>query len=146
MQIEIREDENCKELKVIILTPKMTNEVLDIMQKLQGDLPQIILGFQGDKAIILNETELFRIYAANGKIYADTDNEEFTLRLRLYELEQRLDKRSFVRISNSEIVNLKKASYFDLGFTGTICIHLTNGMQSYVSRRYVSKIKQVLGI
>ena len=62
------------------------------------------------------------------------------------EAEQRLAGRSFVRISNGEIVNLKKVRGFDLSFTGTICVSLANGTVSYVSRRYVSKIKQLLGL
>ena len=77
---------------------------------------------------------------------AQTDTGEYVLRLRLYEAEQRLNRHSFVRISNSEIINLKKVKGFDLSFAGTICVTLTNGTVTYVSRRYVAKIKQVLGI
>ena len=80
------------------------------------------------------------------KVFAVTGSGEYILRLRLYELEQRLDKNIFVRISNSEIINLKKVQSFDLSFTGTICVKLSNGTMSYVSRRYVSRIKKILGI
>ena len=62
------------------------------------------------------------------------------------EAEERLDNSKFVRISNSEIVNLKKVKSLDLSFVGTICMELSNGTVSYVSRRYVSKIKKVLGL
>ena len=65
---------------------------------------------------------------------------------KLYELEDKLDGRSFARISNSEIINLKKVERFDLSMTGTICVKMTNGRVTYVSRRYVSKIKQILGV
>ena len=68
------------------------------------------------------------------------------MRLRLYEAEERMDSSKFVRISNSEIVNLKKVKSLDLSFVGTICMELSNGTVSYVSRRYVSKIKKVLGL
>ena len=67
------------------------------------------------------------------------------MRARLYELEETL-KKQFVRISNSEIVNLQKVKSFDLSFTGTICVSLSDGTVTYVSRRYVSKIRQVLGL
>ena len=90
--------------------------------------------------------QIYRIVASEGKVYAVTDEGEYQLRLRLYELENRLDKGSFVRISNSEIINLKRVKGFDLSLAGTICVRLTNGMVTYVSRRYVARIKQVLGI
>ena len=87
-----------------------------------------------------------RIYSAVGKVFAVTDKKEFVLRLRLYEIEERLSSKSFVCISNSEIINIRKAKKFDLSTVGTICVSLTNGNVSFVSRRYVTKIKKILGI
>lgn len=95
---------------------------------------------------MLEHNDIYRIYASNGKVYAEAKNETFTLRLRLYEAEQRFDSQIFVRISNSEIINLKKVTNFDLSFVGTICVKLSNGTVTYVSRRYIAKIKQILGI
>ena len=89
---------------------------------------------------------IIRIYAASGKVFAVTEKGVYTLRLRLYELEERLNGSRFVRISNSEIINLQKVNCFDLSFTGTICVKLSDGATTYVSRRYVSKIKKILGI
>ena len=79
-------------------------------------------------------------------MYAEAEGGTYLLRLRLYEAEQRLASRSFVRISNGEIINLKRIRGFDLSFVGTICVTLSNGTVTYVSRRYVSKIKQLFGI
>lgn len=146
MQVEIKIDEACTEPKIIILTDRMTDEVSSIVKKLSDDTPQILSGFRDDTLEILEQNDIFRFYASAGRIIAETDNGEYTLRLRLYELEGRLDKSRFVRISNSEIVNIRKVRKFDLSFTGTICVSLTNGAVTYVSRRYVHKIKQVLGI
>lgn len=39
-------------------------------------------------------------------MFAQTDDGELSLRLRLYEMEERLDKSVFVRISHSELINL----------------------------------------
>ena len=82
----------------------------------------------------------------NAEMVYDEEEGEYVLRLRLYEVEQRLNPHQFVRISNSEIINLKKIDYFDLSFTGTICVKLRGGMVTYISRRYVSKVKTILGI
>lgn len=146
MQIEIKIDESCKEPRAIIITDKMTPEINIVLQRLSESDPQVILGFCEDTATILDESNLYRIFSTNGKVTAVTAQGEYTLRLRLYEAEQRLCKGSFVRISHSEIVNLKKVTSFDLSLAGTICMKLRDGTVSYVSRRYVPKIKQILGL
>ena len=74
------------------------------------------------------------------------DGQEYTLRLRLYELEELLSPSRFARISNGEIVNLKAVTALDLSLTGTIQMTLTGGVVTYVSRRYVKKIKQTLNL
>ena len=146
MQIEIKVDDSYTEPKIIILTAAVTEEVNAVLKKLSDDGPHIISGSRDEKVEVLEQADLFRIYANAGKVYAVTGKGEYTLRLRLYELEECLDAKNFVRISNSEIINLKKVDHFDLSFTGTICVKLSNGEVTYVSRRYVSKIKKILGL
>ena len=146
MQIEIKIDEKCKEPKIIVVTDKMTDEINAVIQRLADEQPQVLAGFREDTVEVLEMSCIYRVFAASGKVFAETDLGEYTLRLRLYEAEQRLDSRFFVRISNSDIINLKKVRSFDLSLAGTICITLSNGTVTYVSRRSVAKIKQLLGI
>ena len=146
MQIEIQIDEHCTEPRMIIVTNKMTDEMNGIIKRLSEEQTPMIAGFQGDQVTVLEPNQIYRIYASNGRVYAETELQKFVIRLRLYEVEQRLTNNSFVRISNSEIINIKKVRGFDLSFTGTICVSLSNGTVTYVSRRYVTKIKQLLGI
>lgn len=146
MEIEIKLDGNYKEPKIIILTEKMSDEISLLVKKITEDVPQMIAGFQNDQLRVLEQDEIFRIYTANNKVFARTNDGEYSLRLRLYELEERLEKNDFVRISNSEIINIRKVKAFDLSFAGTICVKLIDGTVTYVSRRYVPKIKQILGI
>ena len=146
MQIEIKIDENCKEPKIIVVTDKMTEEISEIIKKLAEEQTKTIAGFKEDTVEVLDPDNILRIHASNSKVFAQTDCNEYLLRLRLYEMEQRLERYSFVRISNSEIINLKKVKRFDLSFSGTICVTLSNGTVTYVSGRYVAKIKKVLGI
>lgn len=146
MKIEIKIDDTAAETKVIIVTREVTESVQTLVKRLSEEHPKVIAGFSEDTVRLLEQEDILRIYAADGKVFAVTEKGEFTLRLRLYELEERLDKKRFVRISNSEIVNLGKVKGFDLSFSGTIRVSLTNGTSTYVSRRYVSKIKTTLGL
>ena len=146
VQVEVKLDMTATEPKVIILTSRMTEEVHSIVQMLSETEPKLIAGFREETVTVLDEKDILKIYAANGKVYAHLSSGEYTLRLRLYEIEERLKPQHFVRISNSEIINLKKVKSFDLSFTGTICVVLADGSKTYASRRYVAKLKEVLGI
>lgn len=146
MKVEVQIDSGCTEPKVIIVADRITEEIRTVIQKL-SDSPasDLLAGFDHDRVELLEPAQIIRIYAESGKVCAQTASGIYTLRLRLYEIENRLDK-TFARISNSEIINLKKVKGFDLSFSGTICVSLEKGIVTYVSRRYVSKIKQLLGI
>lgn len=146
MKIEVKIDENCTEPKVIVVSDKVTDEINELIRRLSENPLSAVAGFKDEIAEILEPDQIFRIYASGGKVFAATDRGEYTLRLRLYEVMQRFSNQNFARISNSEIINLKKVKGFDLSFTGTICVTLTNGDVTYVSRRYVPEIKKMLGM
>jgi len=146
MQLEVKIDSSYTEPKIIILTASMTEEVNNLLNKLSDQAPQIISGNRDNKIEVIEQEDLIRIYASGGKVFAVTHKGKYVLRLRLYEAEERLPANQFVRISNSEIINLKKVNSFDLSLTGTVCVKLENGTITYVSRRCVPKLKEILGI
>ena len=146
MQVEIRIDSTVREPKVIVVTDRMTDEVNEIVRKISETEPTMLAGFREDTVTVLDPEEIYRIYAANGKVFAVTAKAEYSLRMRLYEVEERFRGSSFVRISNSEIINLKAVRSFDLSLAGTIRVALKNEEAAYVSRRYVARIKEALGM
>jgi DNA-binding LytR/AlgR family response regulator len=146
MKIKIELDEQCGETTVIIKTPKITDEILKLSKSLAENPFDLLVGFRNENAIMLDTDRIFRFYSANQKIYAITDDGEYIVKMRLYELEERLSKSKFVRVSNSEIINLGKVKDFDLSFSGSICVRFIDNTTTFVSRRFVAKIKKFLGI
>ena len=146
MKIQIQLDSQCEEPEILIRTAAVTAEVRELVEKLSEKRSDSVIGYDADSAVLLEKSQIMRIYGASQKVYAQTPHGEFYLRQRLYELEQLLDEKTFVRISKSEIINLRKAKAFDLRLSGTISVRLADGSVSYVSRRYVARIKQLLGV
>lgn len=146
MKLEVKIDSSYMEPKVIILTASMNEEVNTLLNKLSEQEPQIMTGSKDHKVEVIEQVDLIRIYANSGKVFAVTHKGEYELHHRLYEVEEMLPSYPFVRISNSEIINLKNVQNFDLSLTGTICVKFKNDTITYVSRRYVSKLKKILGI
>ena len=84
MQIEIKIDEKCKEPKIIVMTDKMTDEVNAIIKRLSDEQPQVIAGFREDVVEVLDPSEIYRVFAESGKVFAETNHGEYALRLRLF--------------------------------------------------------------
>ena len=146
MEIEIKIDSQYTTPKLVLYTDELTDELGKIISRLGTTVTCPITGFDNNVAVILEPAEIMRVYSENQKIYAETAAGRYIVRLRLYEIETMLGSQSFVRISNSEIINLYKIDYMDLSFTGTICVKLQNGKTTYVSRRYLPKIKAILNL
>ena len=146
MKVEVQLDAHCSEVTVRILTDSISREVQELMDRITLSTTDLLLGFQKEEAVPLSLEEIIRVYTSSGKVYAVTEEGEYQLRYRLYEVEERVNPKYFVRISQSEIVNLRKVKRFDLSLTGTIGVLFSDGSFSYVSRRFVSKIKQCLEI
>ena len=145
MKIDVTLDPALKELLVKVLAPGETEELRSLLSRLEE--PERLTGFRDGEAVPLNPEDILRFYGEDKEVRAQTlRGDVCTVRLRLYELEQRLDRRAFVRVSHSEIVNWKRVTALDLSLSGTIRVTLEGGVTTYVSRRYVKKIKEVLGI
>lgn len=156
MKVEIQIEPECKEPRAVIYTEEVTEEVSEAVKKLSMNVPVLLIGVpeenfsvmgrSNENVQIIEPGKIFHIYAANQKVFAVTGTGEYRLKMRLYELEEQLKDSMFVRISNSELINLRQTDQFDLSISGTICVKLKNKEKVYVSRRYVKKIKDILGM
>ena len=146
MKIEVQIEAGCREPRVVIYTERMTEEVNALLSRLEPAQERPLVGFSEGTATVLPPESLLRVYLEGGRVFAQTEQGTFSLRGPLYEWEQRLDPRAFVRVSQSEIIHLKKVKAFDLSLAGTILVILTDGTVTYASRRYVAKIKTLLGL
>lgn len=145
MKTEIKISEEYKEPMAIIYSDKLTEEVTAAAAYLSAD-ERHLTGIKDDRAVILDNEKIIRIYSASQKVYAVTYDGEYLLKMRLYEAEARLDGRQFVRISSSELINLKATVCFDLSLNGTVMVKMKNGDKCYASRRFVGKIRSILGL
>ena len=145
MEVEVIVDVKYNKPKAIIYTNAVSDEVAKVVNELQNSGTQTLNGYLGNKVCILNLENIFDIYAEGGKVYAKSSDETYSLKYRLYELEKLLSK-DFIRISNSEIINLKKVKNLDFSLLGTIKINFINGTFTCCSRRFIKKIKEHLGL
>ncbi|EGC82265.1 LytTR family DNA-binding domain-containing protein [Anaerococcus prevotii] len=146
MKVEVIIDESLDENKVTIYAKKYSKDIENIRDMLTDRLLDKIVAFYDKEIFILSFDEIIRIFAQDGDVFVKTNNKSYKVRLTLTELEKRLDKKKFIRISRSEIVNIDYIKRLDLSFIGTIAIEFTNDEVSYVSRRRLKDFKKILGL
>ncbi|CEQ12364.1 response regulator [[Clostridium] sordellii] len=144
MKIDIDIDKKYKEIQVILKSPDMDEETLEILEKLKTRKTKYILGKKDKKIYILDINEVYIFYSENQKVFVETNGCKYEVEERLYEIEENLKSTSFVRVSKFAVVNMKKVRNIDMHFNGNLTMNLINNKKENISRRYISKIKDYL--
>ena len=146
MKVEIIIDEKYVEPEIKIYASRLTDEIVEIQNNLSTieKKSNYLKAFLDEDVYLIPFEDIESIYSENKKVLLRTEKETYILKQRLYEIESILPGSNFVRISNSEIVNFKKVKNMNFKFSGTILINFISGNYSYVSRRYIKRIKEYL--
>ena len=145
MEVEVKLEPGRKELKAVLYAGADTPELRELADRLAGVFLGPGAAFRAGETVFLEPGEVLRFYTDGKGVSAQTAEGVYSVRLRLYELEERLASRGFLRVSHSELVNRRKITALDLSLAGTIRMTLDHGKAvCYVSRRYVRKIKERL--
>ena len=144
MKLELNIDEKVKETLVVVSANKIDKEVQNLINYIEYS-SEYLIGIVEDKASIIDIDEIIRVYIENRKTFVVTLKDTYVVKKKLYEVENMVT-RNFVKISQSEIANIKFIKNLDFSNTGTIVIKYKNSDISYVSRRMIKEFKLKLGI
>ena len=118
----------------------LTDEMEALVLKHTGS--DRIPGYTEDEIKMLTPSEIECVTVLDGKTYAiDVKNHRYRLKLRLYELEQRLPS-SFIRINKSTVANENRLERFAVTYSGAVDAVFKCGYREYVSRRCFAQIKR----
>ncbi len=146
MKVNVEIDEKYVEPNAVIYANQITEDIKAAVEFLKQENIKGINCLKNEQTVIVKLEEIEKIYALTGKVYLETKNETLEIRKRIYELEEMLPKRNFLRISNSEIINFDKVKNIELKIYGSLVINFYSGKVTYASRRYIKKIKEFLKI
>lgn len=144
MKVELNIDEKFKEILVTISTDKINDEVQELVNYIEYK-EDYLVGIADDQVCVLDISDIIRVFVEDRKVFVVTTKGKFVVRKKLYEMNNLLTK-DFVKISKSEIANIKFIKNLDLSIRGTIVIVYKNSDISYVSRRLLKDFKTKLGL
>ena len=138
------QDDSVEQTEVIIRAKSQDEEVERILSALGEDSAQMLLCETLSSSRLIDKNDIVIISKDGRYLSVKTVNGEFVVNEPLYRIEEKLDPVWFIRISQSEIVNLRYVKRWDFSKSGIITIELVNGIRSFTSRRYARQIREVL--
>lgn len=86
LKVEIQIDEGCAVPKLVIFTREITPEVSELVRRLSETQAGVIAGYRDDRVELLNPDDICRFYSEQQKVFAQTADNLYQVRLRLYEI------------------------------------------------------------
>jgi len=115
-------------------------EIISFVKSRQGQLSAMRDGKRFEVPVV----DLFYAESVDERLFLYTALDSYEIRMKLYELEDLLKNKSFLRVSKSMIVNLMKITSVRPALNGRFSAILKNGEEVIISRKYVPELKKIL--
>jgi DNA-binding LytR/AlgR family response regulator len=145
MKINLDIDGKYDDIEVIIRAPHLNNDIERMVAMMRMIDMQIAVR-KDNETVLLDTDKILYVEAVDRKTFVYTNVDTYESELKLYELEQQLIERDFLRISKQSIVNLRKIRSLKTDVNRKIRITLQNGEQIVVSRMYSDELRRKLGL
>ena len=145
MKINLDIDGKYDDIEVIIRAPHLNNDIERMVAMMRMIDIQIAVR-KDNETFLLDTDKILYVEAVDRKTFVYTNTDTYESELKLYELEQELVERDFLRISKQSIVNLRKIKSLKTDVNRKIRITLQNGEQIVVSRMYSDELRRKLGL
>ena len=122
---------------------KLSDEVKEIVAFVKSRQGQLT-GSIEDRQFEISVRDVFYIEAVDNKVFIYTKNEVYEIKQKLYELEEMLKDKRFLRVSRSTLINLMKVSSIKPALNGRFTAVLYSGEEMVISRKYVPELKKAL--
>ncbi len=107
----------------------------------------IYISIESDRGIKHIESRKIHYFMIdNEEVIAVLLKHRFTVKMKLYELEELLKNKYFLRVSKYALVNINKIDYIKPAFNSKLLLLMKNGDKVEVNRRYYKTFKKTLNL
>ena len=115
-------------------------EIVSFVRSRQGQLTGTLEGGQYEIPL----TDILYVESVDNRTFLYTAENTYEAKQKLYELEDILRPRGFLRVSKSCILNLMRITHIKPALNSRFTAVLTNGEEIIISRKYVADLKKTL--
>ena len=122
---------------------KISDEVREIIAFVKSRQGQLT-GTADERQYEIAVSDVFYIESVNNRNFIYTKDKVYETRQKLYELEDMLIEKHFLRVSKSTLLNLMKVSSIKPALNSRFTAVLFSGEQIVITRKYVPELKKAL--
>ena len=115
------------------------------MNKLKQTTKDTIAGHLDGEIHIIKLQDVYSIFTDAGKVFLQTDEGEYEVKQKLYEIEQRYSAQ-FIRVNKATLVHFEKIASIQSKVLGNPQLTLDNGVTVPISRNYFKGLKEAFGL
>ena len=145
LNIRICEDPACADIEVVVRCRQLDDTVLSLLARLRV-YDAKLTGERDGATYVLAAADVLYADTADKKTFLYTADAVYETPLRLYELEEQLAARDFVRAGKSVLLNFAHVAALRPDFGGRMRVTMSNGEVVVASRQYVPALKAKLGL
>lgn len=145
MKVTIEQDVKYKDPEILVRCETIDDTLHDIISYI-GIAGKSVLGEQQGETTFIPVKDVYYFESVDNKVFIYTGNQVYKSSAKLYILEEQLSGTYFTRISKTTILNLKIMKSVRSGRNYTLEATLANGEKVLISRHYVKKVKEKLGV
>lgn len=145
MKITVNVDEKLDDTEIKISCRQVTPDVENMVAMLQMMNQQLAVTKENEN-YLLAVSKILYIEALERKTFVYADENVYESKLKLYEMEEKLCRGGFLRVSKSCLVHLKFIKSIRNDVERKLRLTLENGEQIMVSRQYADEIKKRMGV
>ena len=115
-------------------------EIISFVKSRQGQVGALKDG----RSVEVSVVDIFYAEAVDNRVFIYTAKDNYEVRLKLYELEDMIRGKRFIRVQKGLLLNLMKIKSIKPALSGRYTALLKNGEEVVISRKYVMNLKNTL--
>ena len=145
MKLLIEQSDQYTDAEIVIKCGMMDDRLESIIQHIRLHMFSVA-GVKDGETKIFPLGDIYYFDSTDERTFLYLENDVYECSLKLYELEEQLEKANFVRISKSCIVNIMKLDSVRPLLNSRYEVKLENGEKLIISRHYQPGFKRKFGI
>ena len=143
MELNVKRVPNEEPEVLEIRCHKVTDDIEEIISFVKSRQGQLSTMQEGQR-VEIPLVDIFYAESVDNRLFVYTAKDNYEVRLKLYELEDMLRGRTFIRVQKGMLLNLMKIKSIKPALSGRYTAFLKNGEQIVISRKYVLELKNAL--